>query len=316
MNKPYLNLDANESVFFARELEFIKSQTFDILYPEYKATRLIPVSNEAGAGAQSITYTQFDRVGIMKIIADWADDLPRSDVKGVQFTSPVRSLGGSFGWNVQEIRASMMANKNLDSRKAAATRQSYEQEINEIGWLADGTPKFGGLRGVFFNANVTKATPTNGNWIAGLKTSDQIIFDVNESVRKMRDLTQGVEEPDTILLPVDEFTHLQTTPRATGTDTTILTFLQRVHPGITFEFLNEAKGVVDSNGNKPSGTAGASNVMLTYRRSLQKLSFEIPQDYEQFAAQERGLEFLVPAHARNGGVIFYYPLSATITEGI
>ena len=48
------NLDANESAFFARQLEYIKPKTYDILYPEYKAFRLMAVSTEAGPGAQVI----------------------------------------------------------------------------------------------------------------------------------------------------------------------------------------------------------------------------------------------------------------------
>lgn len=310
------NLDSNESIFFARELEHIKQKTFDVLYPQFKATVLIPVSNEAGTGAETITYTQFDQVGFMKIIADYADDLPRSDVKGKQFTSTVHSIGGSYGYSVQEIRNAQQANKNLITRKAVSVRRAYDQEVNDIAWNGDGTGKFGGLFGLWFNPNITKATPTTGAWLTGPKTPDQIIADVNESIFNMRDLTLGVEEPNMIVLPVKEYGHIAATPRTTGTDTTILSFLQNVNPGVEFTWLNEAKGVVDSNGNKPSGTAGATNVMLTYMRDPDKLTLEIPQDFETFTPQLRNLEFVVLAHGRIGGVIVYYPLSLTITEGI
>ena len=134
MPQIYQNLDANESIFFARELEYIKKRTYDIRYPEYKATAMIPVSGEAGPGATSITYQSFDRVGIMKIIANYADDLPRSDVFGVEYSVPVKSLGGSYGYSIQEIRSAAMAGKPLTARKANATRQSYEQKVNQIGF--------------------------------------------------------------------------------------------------------------------------------------------------------------------------------------
>ena len=32
-------LDANESAFFARELEHVKAKSYDKIYPEYKAIR-------------------------------------------------------------------------------------------------------------------------------------------------------------------------------------------------------------------------------------------------------------------------------------
>lgn len=56
MPRRFINLDANESIFFERELEHVKARSYDIKYPEFKATMLIPVSTEAGPGAETITY--------------------------------------------------------------------------------------------------------------------------------------------------------------------------------------------------------------------------------------------------------------------
>jgi hypothetical protein len=41
-----------------RQLEFIKAQTYDIVYPELKARTLIPVDNSVDPGAETITYRQ------------------------------------------------------------------------------------------------------------------------------------------------------------------------------------------------------------------------------------------------------------------
>ena len=307
----FKNLDANEGIFFARELEQIKAKTYDILYPQLKAKMMIPVSGEAGSGAESITYRQFDRVGIMKIISNYADDLPRSDVKGEEFTSTVKSLGGSYGYSVQEVRSAEMANRPLTSRKAAATRQSWEQQVNKIAWFADGTKAFGKLFGFLYNPNVTKGSAITGAWLTGPKTPDQILADVTDAINSIRDLTLGVEEPNMVLLPIKEFGHIAATPRSANSDTTILEFLRRVHPGIDFDWVNELKNVDPA----PSGGA-ATNVMAIYDRNPDKLTLEIPQEYEQFPVQERGLEFVVPAHGRIGGVIIYYPLSVSLVEGI
>ena len=119
-----VNLDADQTMFFQRELEHIKSRTYDIRYAELKARSLIPVSGEAGPGAESITYYQYDMVGVAKIIANYATDLPRADVRGKKFTSPVESLGASYGYSVQDIRAAAKAGKPLEQRKANAARRS------------------------------------------------------------------------------------------------------------------------------------------------------------------------------------------------
>jgi len=307
----FQNLDANEGMFFARELEFIKSKTYDILYPNYKAKTMIPVSGEAGSGAEIITYDQFDRVGIMKIIADYADDLPSSDVTGKQFSVRVKSLGGSYKYSMQEVRSAMFANRPLVDRKAKATRQSWEQQVNTIGWLADGSDKFAGMRGILYLENVTIASAVTGAWLTGPKTPAQIILDINTPINNQRDLTKGVEEPDMVLLPVLQYSHISNTPRSDNVDTTILTFVQNVNPTVTFDWVNELKSVNPA----PSGGA-ATNVMITYKRDPDKLTLEIPQEYEQFPVQERNLAFVVPAHGRIAGVITYYPLSITLTEGI
>ena len=308
------NLDANESAFFARELEAIKARTYDVMYPEYKAIKHIPVSGDAGPGAESITYQQFDQVGIMKIIANYADDLPRSDVFGKEFTAKVKSLGGSFGYNVQEVRAGAMAGRPLPARKATAVRKANDQAVNRIGWFGDAKA---GLLGMLNQPNVpaavasTGATSTKVKWAE--KTVDEILLDLNNMVSDMVELTLGVEVPDTILLPIKQYQLISTTPRSSTSDTTILEYFLRNNPMIKeIDWVNELKDVTPL----PSGDAGTKDCAICYKKNPDKLTLEIPQQFEQFPAQERGLEFLVPAHSRIGGVIFYYPLSASIIEGI
>lgn len=305
-----VNLDANESAFFARQLEFIKARTYYVLYPEFPATRLFPVSMEAGTGADTITYRQFDNVGLMKLIASYADDLPRSDIFGKEFSAYVRSLGGSYGYSVQEIRAALMAGIPLAQRKANAARQAWEQAVNNIAFFANGAASFGGMYGLFYNPNVTSGAVVNGNWAAA--AADDIIEDVNTLINGVRTTTKGVEIVDTVIMPITQFSLIASTPRSAVSDTTILEFLRRVHPGVTFEGINECAALA----TKPSGGAGPTDVIVAYRRSPDKMTLEIPQAFEQFPPQERNLEYVVPTHGRVAGLVIYYPLSVSIGEGI
>lgn len=309
-----VNLDANESAFFARELEHIKAQTYDVLYPEYKATRLIPVNTSAGPGAETITYRSFDSVGIMKIISNYADDLPRSDVFGKEYVTKVKSLGGSYGYNIQEVRASAKAGRPLNMMKASSVRKSYEQVVNRIAWFGD---VIAGLLGMLNQPNVPSATASTGATTSKVKWSekntDEIMLDLNNLVNDVITNTKGVEIPDTILLPIAQYTLISTTQFKAGTDTTIKDFFMKNNPMITsIEWVNELAGVAPL----PSGGAGPGDVAIAYRKSPDKLTLELPQAFEMFPAQERGLEFVVPAHARIAGVIVYYPLSINIIEGI
>jgi hypothetical protein len=322
---PFLNLDAGESIFFARQLEYVKQYSFDILYPEYKATKYMPVSTEAGPGAETIVYREFDTVGIMKIISNYATDLPRVDVVGKEYRYPVRSIAGEYGYNIQEVRASRFAgakadgtaNKPLEVRRGEAARRAYEQAVNRIGWFAksdDGVN--GGLTGLLYQPNITHGSLANGDWMNVARTTDQIIYDMTKAVWDMIDLTKGVETPDTVLLPISQFGKISSTPRSTISDTTILTFLKENLPFIkTWDWVNELKAV-SPKPSAPTNPLLSTSVMALYRVDPLKLTFEIPQPFEQFPVQERGLEYLIPTHARIGGVIVYYPLSVALYENI
>lgn len=308
-------LDANETIFFARELEFIKARSYDVQYPELKATRLIPVSTEAGPGAQSITYRQYDQLGLAKIIANYADDLPRADIKGKEFTVPVRSLGASYGYDIQDLRAAQTGQKPLEQGRANAARRAIEQEINNIAWK--GSEKYG-LQGLVNHPNVTRVSVKNDGSGTSTKwedkSADLILRDMNDLVNGIIDLTNGVEMPNTLLMPFKQWTHISTVARSTTSDTTILDFFLKNSPVIKEIIpVQELKGAgIGVDGGVASGT----DVMIAYNRNIDKLSLEIPQPFEQFPAQERGLGFVVPCHARCAGVIVYAPLSIAIAEGI
>lgn len=51
---PQMNFDdaSDASVFFARELDYVKSQSYDVEYPEFTALKLFPVSSEINPGAR------------------------------------------------------------------------------------------------------------------------------------------------------------------------------------------------------------------------------------------------------------------------
>ena len=303
-----LRLDADLGVFFSRQLEHVKARTYDIKYAELNALRCIPVSTEAGPGAESITYEQYDQVGVAKIIESYASDLPRADIKGQEFTGRVRSLGNAYGYSIQDIRAAQMAGKPLETRRASAARRANDEAVNRIAWGGDADHN---LQGFLSNPNIPVASvPAAGAGSAttfASKTPDQIIRDMNACANDIVTNTFNVERPDTLLMPIAQYSFIASTPRSSTSDTTILEFFLRSNPYINrVEPVHELTGV---------GTAGA-DIMLAYRQSDEVLTLEIPQPFEQLPVQEIGLEFQVPCHSRIGGVNIYYPLAINIREGI
>ena len=308
-------LDANESIFFARELEHIKAKSYDVQYPELTATRIIPVSSDAGPGAETITYYQYDQVGFAKIISNYSTDLPRVDLKGKKFTGDVRSIGASYGYSIQDIRAAQMAGKPPEQRKANAVRRANDQEVNKIAYFGDDDH---GLVGLISHPNITTYTlPTDGTLnsvTSGTaaaakfinKTPEYVLRDLNAMVSKVLELTLNVERPNTLLMSHNIHADLSTRARSDNSDTTILEFFLKNSPYVkNVEVIPEMA----------SAGTDDTEVIMMYDKSPDKLTLEIPQPFEQFPPQSKGLEFEIPCHSRCGGVIIYYPLSIIKAEG-
>jgi hypothetical protein len=300
-------MDANESVFFARQLEYIKGKAYDVKRPKLSALALIPISTEVNEGAESITYRQYDAVGMAKIISNYANDLPRADVTGKEFSSPVRGIGVSYGYSMQEIRAAIYANVNLDARKMNAARRSHEEKINALAWSGDSES---GIPGFLSNVNVPSyvlpADGTGSTKTFSTKTPDQIIRDVNGLINSIRTTTKDVHQATEVWMPVAQYTLLATTPRSSTTDTTILEFLQKNNPGVTFRSVVELAG---------AGTSG-TDVMIAGEINEDNVRLEIPMMFRQYAPQPRNLEFIVPCESRFGGCVMSYPLALAKAEGI
>jgi hypothetical protein len=311
---PQYRFDSAEDagVFFARELDYVKAQTYDVEYPEFNATRLFPVESSVDPGMETITYYSYDKTGMAQIIADYSDDLPRADVLGKPFTAKIRGLGASYAYSVQDMRASRYAGKSLDVRRGEAARRAIDALINRIAWCGDETH---GLRGVLSPENQVPiwTAPTN----AGLtstkfadKTPDEIFATFSYALRYMSDTTKGVERPDTIVLDEGNYIYLSTTPRSAESDTTILSWLSGNLPGIKFERASELSANTEYN------PFGDQAVMVIYRNDPRKLTIEIPLLFNQLPVQPKNLAFEIQCEARIAGAIIYYPLSLLIVPGV
>lgn len=304
-------LDADGAVFFQRQLEYIKARSYDVQYAELKARQLFPVSSEAGPGVTTITYRTYDQAGAAKIINAYADDLPRADVAGKETTIPVRSVGISYGYNLDEIQSSQLTGVGLDQRRANAARRSVEQVINDVAFYGDATS---GLPGFFSNPNIpTGAVVDPGAGTAwSTKTPDEILFDINDLFADIFETTKMVERGNTLLLPPSQWSYIMSTPRSANSDTTIAQYVAMNSP-----YLNSIADIIPVNecaaDNNPLLSTDA---MVAYDRSPDKLQLEIPVELEMLPVQQKNLEFVVPGRSRLGGLNVYYPLSAAIGTGI
>lgn len=309
-NYRHSHFDANETIFFQQELQVVLAGTYDIKYPQLKARELFPVNMSAGPGAETIVYDQYDQVGMAKIIANYADDAPRADVKGKQFTAIIKSLGASYGYSLQEVRAAQMARKPLVQGKADAAKRAIMQKENSIAFKGDTSY---GLPGFLTNPNVIAVTipvgaSTTTPW--STKTGDEILADMNAMASASMVATNAVEMPDTMLMPYAQLNLIKNKRVGVSTDgpsqSVYAAFLQNNDVIKEITWVNELKG----------SAPGGLDYIVCYRRDPNALELHIPQDFEQLPPQERNFESVINCHERIGGVLIYYPLSVAIGYGI
>jgi hypothetical protein len=296
-------LDAAESAFFARQLEFVYTRTYDIKYADLKARRYIPGAPGANPGATTVTYEQFEEVGQARVGSHSSDKPPRVDVNGNEFTRPVREVEASYGWHVKEVKSAAMAGNNLNARRAAACRRAIERKLDEIS--AIGSPLHGIATGAL-NEAASTIDASAGSWTAPA-TADTIIGEIGDMWKGIIDDTLEVETADTLLLPGQEWAHIAITPRSTTSDTTILEFVRKSFPDLT---------TIEPWHRLATAGAGSVRRGMMYRRSDEILANEITLDFEQLPVQPDGMQFVVNCMASTAGVAVYYPLAVRYLDGI
>jgi hypothetical protein len=298
-------LDAADTVFFARELEQIKNRTIETLYAPLNYSRLIPIDDTTHPGADTVTYTQYDFTGKAKVISNYADDIPRVDISGKQFTSNIRSIADYYEVTLMELRAAQFTGKPVSDLKAKVALNAHQQTMSDLAFYGDAEK---GIVGWLTAPGINKAAVA-GNGAAKKfenKTPALMLEDLNEMKTYVMKTTNGALKVDTFVLPISQYCRISNTQYAPGTDTTVLQFFLENSPGITVEMANELQGAF------PGGTDG----MIAYKKDKSVFWQEIPQFAESFPPQQVKLAYQIFFHSRHGGTIVAQPQSQVFRYGI
>lgn len=298
--------DAGETAAFARQLEYVKTETYDVKYLNAIARELIPVDGSVPSGAMSFVWYSWDWRGMAKIVANYADDLPKVQILGKQNVQGIHSIATSYDYSIQDVRAAAMSGLPLDATKAKAVRRAVENKIENIAAKGDSAA---GLPGLLNNAAIPVLTTTElvGDW-ATTATSAEILADLHLIGNYVNTVTKGVHSATTLVLPTSLFNVIATRSYSTMVPDTILDVFKRSSPYIKevrqWHFLDTA----DSAGTGPR--------VLAYEKNPEVLQLVIPQEFEQFPPQPKNLAFDVPCHARIGGVVIRYPLALVYADDV
>lgn len=304
-------LDANESIFFARQLEYIRPKIYDVKRPRLSALEVFPIDTSVPEWAETITYRMFDSTGVAKIIASYADDLPMVGINGKEFASKVKSLGDAYGWSAHEIRAAAATNTPLKSRLAVMAKKGHDIAVNRIAWFGDADAN---LPGFLSNTNIpVYVVPSDGTGTSKLwstKDGDQIIRDMTGIVNAVTTQSLGIHKANELWLPLDEFTFVNSKVRGTSANPnadTILKVFQTNNPGVRVRSILELADVATYSG---------LNVMVAIENSEENLQLVLPMPFKEYPPQAQNLAWKVPCESRIGGVTIEYPFAMAIASGI
>lgn len=300
-------LDSKESAFFQRECEYVKTRTYDAKPPLLKGLTLIPQASGIPLGTSEITYRRYTEAGQAKLIANYAKDFPRADVYGEEQTVKVFDIGASYGYNIKEIRESALTGKRLDQRRATAARNAIERKLNDMTLVSN---KEAGTYGILDFPGLTESTlPADGEggskqWAK--KDADKIIRDINIILSSVIEPTKGVEVPNSLLLPLNVYTALQSRRLGT-TESSLLKYIKDNFPMFTrIDWLNELGAI---------GAGGTGRIMVGCFDE-EHCENQIVNQFEQGDVEQEGMEYKIPCMASTAGVIVYYPGAFAYADGI
>lgn len=285
------------AIFLARQLDYVRARTYTRRFPLMSGTALVPNGTEIPEWAETITQRVYDEVGMAKIIANYADDLPRADVRMKEMTTRVHDVGASYGYSIAEMRASRALGTGLDARKGAAARRSIEEKLNRIRLLGDSDH---GLYGLLNHPNIPAVLSLNGNWSDSATTAQDIYDDLVALYTAIHDQSNGTHTPNRLAWTAKDRIAASTKLIPDSGGRSAWQMFAQNFPGITPVDVYEFKG---------AGPGGTSNRILMYDYSEENLRFELVMAFNQLPAQVRNLETVVPCLARTGGIQIDYPLS-------
>lgn len=312
-------LDAGESAFFLRQLEFVDQRAYMRRYPALIARQVIPTFQSVADWANVYTWREWTPTGSAKFIANAANDLPSVDVTGAEFSQIIKDCGNSYQYTWKEIKKAAAMNLPLDTMRAETARTAVEQLIDHtlaVGSSAEGL--FGvlnqdstGLAAARRVSTYTLGTKAVGGvaWgtlAAPKATGQEAANDVIGICSKVVEDTKGIWSSLNVVLPIPQYNYLASTRLNAINETTALEF------ALKSGFVASIKPWYECT---TAGAASASR-MAVFPSDEMVLGGIVPVEWTPQAPQQRNLAFVVNCLASCGGVVCRYPIAMRYADGL
>lgn len=288
MNAHVKIVDAQTALsFVVSQRTHIETEVIKRPMPEIKYSRMIPVDTSAAPYAPSVTFFTQDATGKAKFINGKSDDIPLVNLGMAKFEQGVNMAGIGYQFSLEEIGAAAQMGIPLTSDGAMAAREAYEQLVDEVAFT--GSTQLG-VEGLY---NTTGITVVAAGKTFQDSSAKEILSVINGAITAIMDSTNGVEVPDTIVLPIAQWGDIATRQISPESPITILEFIQKsnVYTAKTGRPLTiEADHRLDGR-------------MVVYRKAPEAVKLHMPMPLQFIPPQAEGL------HITTYGMFRFSPLN-------
>lgn len=312
--------------FLTSELTYVEQEVLRQPYPEIKYPRIIPISTDAGAYAESIAFKTLDIAGKPKLLGAKSGDIPLVELASGRGSVSVHTYSLGYDYSIIELgkaqelaKHSRSAAINYLAEKPNACRQLTEQFLDEAFFIGDGETA-DVKTGLLNDANVP-VTDTGTLTGGSNQTIIQIIQDgsttgeekaqlllniFNRAKLRVRNTqTKTVFTPTHFLLPPTPLGEMEAF-RIPNTSETLLSYVQRVLK-MEFEPLLHLEGI----------GAGGADRMMTYTKDSKYVKGHMPMTYGlQAPATSDNVTFTSAGLVRIAGTELRIPKQHLYVDGI
>lgn len=303
-----LTLDADQSIYFARELELIDRTMYQAKYPDLEAEGLLPRRKPVPLGPDTYTWRMFDGNGEAVPSSGSETQVPMVDVNGDEQSEKLQGWALGYGWSLDELDKARFTGMPLDTMRAERVRRGLAEKLNMMA-LTGYSKK--GIKGLFNLAStLTYTVPATGSGSTTNfenKTAEQILIDlfgmVDAIPNNTIDIEGGMNKPMSLLLPKSK-TRVISTKRLVNLSETAMEHFKKQRPNIT---------IVGANYLDTAG-AGSGTRAVVYDPQMVEWITCLP--FQQLPVEQEGMRFNIACRARGGGVFTQYPKSVLYADGI
>lgn len=303
--------DAAESIFVARQLEYLRPGVYAKKYPQLKWQQFVPANYNVDTGAEQYTVQGSDYAGQVAIAKLPSNNVPMVSMKVFEGSMGFFSMQLGYQYNLQEARNAIFARRPLSPALAMGCRNIMERKLDDIAFLGEKTT---GTRGLFTLAGtdiyVTPTTGAGGSTSWDTKSPTAILLDLNGPIDQVIIKTNEVEIPNAMILPTSRKRIISTLKVGDGTDTTVLAFFLKNQ-----EFISEI-GTTYKSENFDGSAPWVGKRAIAYVKDDEHLEMVIPQRFEQFQPVVEGVTITTQCHLRTGGIGCMIPQSVVYWDGI